>query len=211
MKERSVDRVDVKINFPISITISVVAIAAFLVFFYFTSTGSVEKTLLFSTAAFAAVGTILAAFYTARVLALNLEQDRNSRAEHMLLIELEKKKNAMGYGARWTNPQMQSSRKTCREIANMKGKSLKQISEFLSDEEKKSDVFHLLNFFEEIATAVGCGVADEQTLKELYEEPYSAVWNSLHLWLEQHKKKNGLVSAWDNLEILHKEWSRKTK
>ena len=171
-------------------------------------TGSIEKTLIFVGATSVAAGTILAVFYSAKVLSLQLSQNSRLRTEYLNSIELQKKENSIRYGARWTDPNMQKPRQTCREIANLKGHSLDQEKSALDSDDKRSDVFHLLNFFEEMAAGIKHGTSDEETLKDLFKKSLTTVWKSLHLWIENWKKLHDLEVAWILTEQLHKSWDQ---
>jgi len=208
MSNSDMDIVQLEIAFPVKISVAVFSIAAILDVLFYMTTGSLENTLIFSSATIAAAGTVLAAFYSARILSLQLEQDVRGRAEYLKSLNLKKKENAMQFGARWTDPHMQQSRKICRKITNMKGHSLEQVRSVLNDESKELDVFHLLNFFEEMATAIEHDIADSATLKELYSEAVHSVWQSLHLWIEDYKKTHQLNDAWLLFEKLQGSWSR---
>ena len=88
----------------------------------------------------AAAGTVLAAFYSARILSLQLCQEVRLTDERMESLHLKRLANAMVFGSRWTDSQMKISRKTCRDISNMKGHSLERIVNVLDTEEKKETV-----------------------------------------------------------------------
>jgi len=209
MSSLNPDSFNLRVNFPVKLLgILVLFIVIVLAALYFYITRSLENTFIFASASAAAAGTILAAFYSARILSLNLEQNTRSRIEYLSNIDLKKKEIAIGYAARWTDPHMQKSRKTCREIANLRGHSLEQIKVFLDSEEKQSDVFHLLNFFEEMGTAIDHEMVDSSILKDLYREPLAFVWESLQLWVEDYKKEHLLSYAWNATEKLYQTWKR---
>ena len=204
----STDTFEVNFRFPLRISLAVFVIALGLNVSYFIVTGSIKETLIFVGATTAASGTILAAFYSAKVLSLQLGQNARSQDEYHASISLEKKENSIRYGVRWTDPNMQKPRETCRAIANLKGHSLEETKAALDTEDKKSDVFHLLNYFEEMAMTIKHEMSDEDILRELFSESLIAVGSSLQLWVEDYRKCNELKEAWIEVEALYKSWNR---
>jgi len=206
MAHNDVDTLEISFRFPFRISIAVLLVALALDVVFYLVTGSIEKALIFIGATTAAAGTVLAAFYSAKVLSLQLRQNFRSRTEYLSSLELQRKENAIRYGARWTDPNMQKPRKTCREVANLKGHSLEQVRASLDTDEKMQDVFHLLNFFEEMAASIKHSTSDESILKSLFKESLTAVWKSLSLWIEDYKATNDLKEAWLLTEQLYKSW-----
>ena len=132
--------VDIEIRFPIKMSIAVFILAVLFDLSFYLVTTSWKETLIFSAATMAAAGTVLAAFYSARILSLQLCQEVRLTDERMESLHLKRLANAMVFGSRWTDSQMKISRKTCRDISNMKGHSLERIVNVLDTEEKKETV-----------------------------------------------------------------------
>ncbi len=208
MTDDNADIYEINFKFPLRISLLVFLVAVVLDVLYYIVTGSIDKTLIFIGATAAGSGTILTAFYSAKVLSLQLSQNTRSRSDFLNSLEIRKKENAIQYGARWTDPNMQKSRHICREIANLKGNSLDEIKIALDSEAKRSDVFHLLNFFEEMAIGIKYGTINEEMIKEQFEESLLTVWKSLHLWVDDYKKDKGLNEAWILTESLCKAWDQ---
>jgi len=208
INSENVDIIRIKVAFPIKISLAVFLIALGLDVFYYWITGSLENTLIFAGATTAASGTVLAAFYSARILSLQLLQEINLKNELAKANSLKKKQNAMLLVSRWTDPHMQNSRKTCRDVANLKGHSLDKIKELIHSEEKKTHIFHLLNFLEEIAASVEHQIVDPEVIYEFYGEIVSTVWKSLDLWIGYYREEHSLENAWTMFEKLHKSWDK---
>lgn len=205
MATKNVD--SIRVSFPIRISALAVVLTIILDVLFFTFSGELDETLLFVSASAAAAGTILAAFYSARVLAHQVVQNEAATIQCQSELSYNKKKAAFEFTARWTSPHMQEARQTCRQIADMKGQSVSTVKEIIDTAEETSDVFHLLNFFEEMAMLIKYDVADAEILKDNFSEPLKAIWLSLHLWMVDYKNANGLTMAWSEMECLHNEWS----
>lgn len=202
------NRVDaVRVSFPLRISFLVVAIAVVFDVLFYIVTQDLKDTLLFTSASAAAAGTVLASFYSARVLSHQVKQHDQAKLLAEAAKERDKCKCAFDFVAKWTAPHMQEARKTCRQVANLKGQSLEEVKKIIDTEDETSDVFHLLNFFEEMSLLIKYDVADGDVLKEAFQEPLAAIYVPLQLWMDDHKKQNDLTEAWTGLAELQMEWS----
>lgn len=197
----------IRVSFPVRISVLVVIVTVAFDVLFFAFSGELKETLLFASASAAAAGTILAAFYAARVLAHQVIQNEAATIQCRDGLSHDRKRIAFEFTARWTAPHMQEARQTCRQIADLKGQSVSEVKKIIDTAEETSDVFHLLNFFEEMAMLIKYDVADGEVLRDNFSEPLRAIWLSLHLWMDDYKKTHGLVDAWNEMECLNSEWS----
>ncbi len=195
------DKIEVSIRFPIKISVITAALALALIFLHYYFTNELEETLVFCGAALAAGGAVLAAFYTGRILAFYIRQEQNTERHLGEASLLKKQVNALRFGERWNEPAMGVARKTCREIAGLKGKSLDEINELIKTGDKLDQILHLLNFLEEIAVAVEYKVVDDKIIHELFSEGMKIVWKTLELWIGIYRKERDSPKAWQHLEL----------
>jgi Domain of unknown function (DUF4760) len=186
-----------KIEFPIKASVVVSIVVLLLSLLYWLATRSLPQTILFFTGAGAAAGAILAAFYSARSLAINaayLEREEKRR----------KKDLALERAARWNDPTMYHVRDVVRELFDSDHTS-EAFQRNLRD--KKTNVIHFLNFLEEIAIVIEYGEADERILREAFEGVISTACSKLHSWISTHRINRGRPRIWIKLEELGKRWN----
>jgi hypothetical protein len=188
---------DIRLSF--SITTSVVTVVALLILsvIYWFATKDLAQTVLFITAAAAAAGAILSAFYSARTLALSttaLEADEARK----------KKRLALEYAARWNDPSMFHVRDTVRELFGADHRS----PEFVrSIEQRQTNVIHFLNFLEELALVLEKGDTDHDILKGVYVGVVCVAWTKLQHWITEFRRVRGRPRMWIGFEELARKWN----
>lgn len=209
----------VQIKFPITFSaISSAALIA-LTFWYWRETGAVADTLVFFLAGPAAVGTITASFYTARVLAATLRKDERDEAREISLAAREEahekreaereklllKQAAFRFGERWNDPSMYHARETLRAVCYTQRTEV-ELNEYL--EKHTTNVIHVVNFLEEIATSCKYGVADTEVMKNQFDFVVTNTWETLLPWVKRHRTERKADNIWEDLENLYHTWKR---
>jgi hypothetical protein len=190
-----------------------------LTYWYWYDTRDIPQTLIFFLAGSTAVGTVTAAFYTARVLAATLAKDerdaeqekaalareeaRERRAQE--LQELSLKQAAFRYGERWNDASMYHARDTLREIA-LRDKSQDELVDYIK--KNLTNVIHVLNFLEEIATACRHEVVKKELMRDQFDFVVVNTWEILFPWIKQHRVDRGSTSIWEDLENLYYGWKQ---
>lgn len=115
---------------------------------------------------------------------------------------------------RWNDPQLGEIRKQVREILTdallldpLIKKSERTDQFNLEQKTLRGQVIGVLNFFEEMAIAVGERRADEKYLHRYFSTTVDLVWNKLEPWI-QADRRFGESSYWCEFERLAKGWSR---
>ena len=149
---------------------------------------------LFSSGA-AAVAQITASFYTARILSATLAKDErdaeqekaaldreNAReTREQKLQELALKQAAFRYGERWNDASMYHARDTLREIA-LRDKSQTELVDYIK--KNLTNVIHVSNFLEEIATACRHEVVKKELMKDQFDFVVVNTWEILFPWIK---------------------------
>ncbi|MDP6517307.1 MAG: DUF4760 domain-containing protein [Alphaproteobacteria bacterium] len=199
-----VDRISVTIRFQISsVAIAFVLVLVVTGGFYLASRDLTETAVFFA-AGLAGAGTILAALFTGRTLALFMLQDDRMRKRELDLDELGKKDRAMSFGRRWNDPNMYHVRNVCREIFSKSKEDGGEIKEYI--EKHKTNVIHIMNFLEEIAYSVDHDLVDEELLKDQFDGIIFSCCDILGPWIAQHRKDRGFATIWIAVENLRNKW-----
>lgn len=187
---------NVQIAFPLTFSLFATIMLVGITAAYAWDTKSLKDTLIFFLAGAAAVGQITAAFYTARMLAATL----SIRSED---IGYASRVKAFSFGERWNDPAMYHARDTLREVLDHDG-SHDQLVDVI--EKKRTNVIHVMNFLEEIGTAVRCRVADDEIAKMQFSFVVTSTWSKCLPWIHDHRRRRGQNALWEDLEALYDAW-----
>jgi hypothetical protein len=202
----------VNISFPVTFS-SVCAVGLLgLTYWFWRESQSVKETLIFFGAGVAAASHMTASFYTARILSASLNKDtrdeaREQRAEKRASIQevLLLKQQALRFGERWNDPTMYHARDTLRSVRNAHTKSPEDLQKLIDG--KETNVIHLMNFLEEIATSCRHEVVDRAIIKDQFDFIVINTWETLFPWISQHRKKSS-PDLWEDVEKLYGAWKR---
>jgi len=209
----------VRIHFPITFSaLSSIALAG-LTYWYWYETRDLPQTLIFFLAGATAVGTITASFYTARVLAATLRKDERDEAREANLAareearekreaereRLQLKRAAFRFGERWNDPSMYHARETLRAVCYTQRTEV-ELNEYL--EKHTTNVIHVVNFLEEIATSCKYGIADTEVMKNQFDFVVTNTWETLLPWVKRHRDERKAANIWEDLENLYHTWKR---
>lgn len=176
-----------------SIAISVVLVLT-AIFYYITQDFS--QTIVFFAASVAAAGGVLSAFFAAKAL--------DSTAEQLVHQAYENKQQAaLSFVTRWNDPSMFELRDSLRVVMSHTPKSAELLAEA---RERETDVTHFLNFLEEIAIAIECGIADSQVLKDAFCGTITGSWHALEDLATELRTESRNKKLWIKLEDLFKQW-----
>jgi hypothetical protein len=209
----------IQIQFPITFSAIASAVLIGITYWYWRVDGDVKDTLIFFLAGAAAVAQITASFYTARILSATLAKDErdaeqekaaldreNAReTREQKLQELALKQAAFRYGERWNDASMYHARDTLREIA-LRDKSQTELVDYIK--KNLTNVIHVLNFLEEIATACRHEVVKKELMKDQFDFVVVNTWEILFPWIKEHRVERGSKSIWEDLEKLYYGWKQ---
>ena len=195
----SADALD--IHFPTKLSVIVAVFIVILSGLYFWDTRSVKDTLVFFAASVAAGSAVLAAIYTAKTLNLQLAASTALRKQDL-------KRYALTFAARWNESSMLETRKTCREIVNIKHKGLDGLIAAIGTGPTQDSVIHLLNFFEEVSISIDEGVADERVLYDTFSEVCFQLSSTLDGWVSHYRQVRGARHLWGGLAKLSARWKQ---
>ena len=181
---RSADALDLYVHFPMKVSVFVAVLTVLLSGMYYLDTRSTKETLVFFAASVAAAGAVLAAIYTARTLNLQLAASAAQR-------EMDLRKFALTFAARWNESSMLETRKTCREVVNIKHKGLDEMIAAIGIGPTQDSVINLLNFFEEISISIDERVADERVLYDSFSEVCFQLSATLDGWVTHYRQVRG--------------------
>jgi Domain of unknown function (DUF4760) len=213
----TIGRVNVAFPIQFSVVSAIVVVILTGAYWYFSS--SPKETLIFFGACVAAAGQVTASFYTARMLSETIKQNEFSanreaeslrRAEKLELAAEARDRHAMrlftlGFGTRYNDPTMYHIRDTVRELVLHHGTD-EELLELI--EKKNTNVIHILNFLEEIATCHKLGLCEEDLLRDQFDAILLSIWNSLLPWIVQHRKQRRTEGIWEDVERLSKLWRK---
>jgi hypothetical protein len=209
----------IQIHFPITFSALASLALVGLTFWYWYETRDIPQTLIFLLAGGTAVGTITASFYTARVLAATLRKDERDEAREANLAARETarekreaehdnillKQAAFRFGERWNDASMYHARDTIRAVCYVK-RTEDELNEYL--EKNTTNVIHVVNFLEEIATSCKHGVADQVILRTQFDFVIANTWETLYPWIKRHRAARSADDIWEDLEDLYHTWKR---
>lgn len=189
MSEFDATRISFQISWPKWALVGLIAAGGIVVFGVHVQ--DLENTLIFAGALTATGATVVAALYS--VFSYELQ-----RMEYNTNI---KKRGAMAYMARWSDPSMYDLRVELRAV--LKGEDEKQRQDLAI--EKEVDVSHVLNFLEEMCAAIKFELVDEPILEDQFAGIVVAIWKPLGAWIEHDRAGN--KKQWENLEQTYYKWA----
>jgi len=203
----------VNIRFPVTFSLVCAVLLAGLTYWYWRESQSSKETLIFFGAGLAAVSQVAAAFYTARILAATLKKDerdaqREQRAEARAQAQesLLMKQQALRFGERWNDPSMFHARDTLRALIRAHAVSADELQKEIDGRE--TNVIHVMNFLEEMATSCRYGVVDTNMMRDQFDYVVISTWEVLFPWIQKHRKtRDGDV--WEDVEKLYAAWKRR--
>src|SRR5262249_55318035 len=141
-------------------------------------------------------GQITASFYTARMLAATLAIRQEDQGDA-------RKRSAMQFGMRWNDPAMYHVRDILREVLDHQGGHDQLITII---EAKRTNVVHVLNFLEEIATAIGHEMSDAGLLHAQFGGVVTRTWTKTYPWIQSHRTRRNSPKLWEHMEALYNDW-----
>ena len=185
MPVNSADQIRINTSLPIRVSLAISVLTVAFIALYYYATKDWKDTAVFAGASVAAAGGIMAAFYAARALAFQMQQQADATEAAKERASHDKKVAALQYASRWNDPQMLEARRICREMIEMDGKGVIDIETALQNGGDELRVVHMLNFLEEIAISVRHDVADADILRDIYGDAICAVWRCMGPWALQ--------------------------
>lgn len=169
-----------------------------------------QNTLLFFAAACAAAGQLAGVFYAARILELsaqtNLETTRESSRVRDQDLMKAKCDCARQFGSRWNDATIFHVRQQCQNLLDAKGNQDEVRKIIDASDNSKTNVKHLLNFLEELAVSLECGLCDEAVAKRLFCGIVVDLWHSVDFYVREHRTRRGRPKIWVDLEKLYDRW-----
>lgn len=177
------------------------SIAALTIFYFCVPTES-QGTVIFFTVVLAAGSAILTAFYAAKALEISIHAHNNQ-------ITQNRKEAAMRFGERWNDPNMYHVREVCRNIFEKASEEDADLNKII--ESRKTNVIHILNFFEELAIAIKYDTLDTEIVINQFGGIMKSAWSILEPWIVEYRKFRERPLMWVVLEELVNEWNGDTK
>lgn len=202
-------RFDIRFSFVITFSAIASLTLIAITYWYWRETQSVKDTLVFFSVGAAAVGQITASFYTARVLAATMRRDdrdakradaAEARFEAQRIAQM--KRDSLRFGERWNDASMFRARDALRKVHRHHATSEEDLKKFVDEQE--TDVMHVINFLEEIATACRLETVDPEIMRQQFDDIVVTTWRRLYPWIE--KQRSGNVFIWEDLERLFDAW-----
>jgi hypothetical protein len=202
----------INISFPITFSLICGIVLVILTFWFWHESQSIKETLIFFGAGVAAASQVAASFYTARILSASLGKDRRDearerRAETRIQFQesLLLKQQALRFGERWNDPSMYHARDTLRAARDAHAKSAEELKKVIDGNE--TNVIHIMNFLEEIATSCRHEVVDKEIMRGQFDFIVINTWETLFPWIAERRKKHS-PNVWEDVERLHGLWKR---
>jgi len=202
----------VNIRFPLTFSLVCGVLLMGLTYWYWHESQSIKETLIFFGAGLAAVSQVAAAFYTARILNATLRKDdrdvqRESQAEARAQAQesLLMKQQALRFGERWNDASMYHARDTLRAVLKAHAVSADELQKEIDGRE--TNVIHVMNFLEEIATSCRHGVVDNSIMRDQFDYVVFSTWEALFPWVQKHRKARG-GGLWEDTEKLYSAWKQ---
>lgn len=161
-----------------------------------------RATLNFSMLAAGVVGGLLGAYYVWAGLKTNADLRQET-------LEQERINTAFDFVRRWNDPHLGRLRRRWRKLMRLfDGPNAPDVKTHLNNVdhlEDRTTVADVLNFFEEIGYAVDAGVADEKTLRAIFEGIVFKYYRLLYPWISQEQERSGRP-AFAYFERLRNRW-----
>lgn len=193
-----------QINFPVRASVLTGALVIALTVGYYFFSSSVKDTIVFFAAAIAAAGAVLAAFYAAKGLSLSAAMVATATGAAEREVQFKKRQHALRFAERWNDPGMFHVRDVIRSLFELQHDA----PEFLEQiNAKKTNVFHFLNFLEELALAIEIGDADEPLSRDAFRGVVLNAWSKLQNWVNHERVTRHRPRIWCKLEELARRWN----
>lgn len=185
-----------EIRLPITASLIATLVLVAFTWLYWHATGNLAETLIFLAALGAAIGTILGAFYSAR--ALTLTARALAREDVRGKTEI-----ALRFTSKWNDPAMFHVRDAVREIFALAHDSPEIDAKIRA---KETNLFHFMNFLEEISIAIDIGHADPNILREAFAGVVKLAWTRLSPWVTRLRNSRNNQRIWMHVEQLAGKW-----
>jgi len=144
---------------------------------------------------------LLGAIYVGTGLTASTEHLRQS-------LEAERVNKAFYFFRRWNDSSFSTTvTKWIKVKEKLSGKSTKEIVVLLdTDNDTRTTVMAMLNFFEELALASAMGLADDEMLKRFFRTLAIDTFELTSGWITEFRLKNNRDSIWREFQALYHQW-----
>lgn len=192
----------------ISITVGILSgvVAGFFVFAFWMWPAQ-REIVKFAAACFGGAAAVTAAVYAGRQLELSARQQKERLEETRRRAEEARQLAALTFVERWNSPLMHHVKLTVRDLLREKRKNPQlDIEKQLEDPTKSANVGDVLNFFEEMATAIQLKVADDETARSFFRGILVTYYDALAGWIEKRRSERSNPRFFKEFEWLWNRW-----
>lgn len=100
---------------------------------------------------------------------------------------------------------MYHARDTLRAARDAHAKSAEELQKIIDGSE--TNIIHIMNFLEEIATSCRHDVVDKEIIKDQFDFIVVNTWETLFVWINQRRKRTN-PNVWEDVEKLYSAWKR---
>ena len=157
-----------------------------------------QGAVIFFGAALTVAGALATAFYTGRVLSLQV-----------MVHEQSPQDIAFRFSERWNDPQMFHTRDACRQIMDMLSPTVdaaRAKDELEADEVMRRNLRPILNFLEELALAIRTERADQEITRRFFAGIVTNVFLVTEEWIKDQRAHRKRPQLWVEFEWLYKTW-----
>jgi Domain of unknown function (DUF4760) len=191
-----------KVEFPIGISsaLTVLVIAAGLIFWYFPR---LHDILTFLGTGFAMAAGVIAAYYIGKTLQITV----NQRDEG---LNADKVNKAFSFIQRWNTAPLEERKQWWKLLQSMRSKTSPEIDDLLKEGENRTMVVEVLNFLEEMSLAINEGLADEATLIKFFRTILEGYYSLLADWINKQRtdRTHARPRVFVQFEEVAKRWQK---
>jgi hypothetical protein len=193
----------VTVEFPlgISVILTLVVIAAGLVFWFYPG---LHDILSFLGSAFAMAAGVVAAYYIGKTLQITVTQRDQG-------LTAEKVDKAFSFIHRWNTAPLHERKQWWALLEQLRSRSGPELDQMLGVIENRTMVVEVLNYFEEMCLAVNEGLADEATLMKFFRSMVENYYSLLADWINKQRtdRVRPRPRAFVQFELVAKKWQQR--
>ncbi|MFT9068601.1 MAG: DUF4760 domain-containing protein [Acetobacter syzygii] len=202
----------IEVNLTLTIILSICALL--LLGVYFECGEQAHQTIIFALLLIGGVCQISLAYYALKNLQLATEAQNQSfirlRKQEELAEQQRKADKASSFASRWNETAMFHSRKIARKITTLNDPvhvlTWLNSDENLTIEDKENCARHILNFLEEMSTAIHEGHCAEEYVHRLFKGVVINIWSAMKLWIDAERLRKHRPTIFIETENLYNRW-----
>lgn len=208
---------EINLKFPLRLSLLAAAILLVLTAGFWFISQDMRETFMFFAIGAAACAQFVTAFFTGRLLGLQITSHKDEKERERLSNEREERRvkreeahdefvlrrEAARFGERWNDPGLADARHTMEQLRLLR-RDHPKLLEFIKENEIA--VTHVINLVEEIATCCKHNLVDTSLMRRQFDFVVFNTWECLSSWVYEVRQECGEPGIWEDTEWLYRTW-----